>query len=130
MTGHFSGFQSNVGGTLLESLMIGKKMDMKRARRAASRICDPRYSCRDILEDAAAAFREMRLYLCGDMTSGRSGEDEYQRTLGSMFCFFWMVRLHLDGAHPFCFGLDGNWKPRQKPHDSSSEAMAEWGFPQ
>jgi len=111
---------------LLESLMKGRKMDMKRARRAASRICDPRYSCRDFYEDITAAFPELRLYLCGDMTSGRAGEDEYQRTLGAMFCFFWMMRLHLDGAHSFCFGLDENWKPRQKPYDNSSEAMAEW----
>jgi hypothetical protein len=111
---------------LLESLMRGRKMDMKRARRAASRICDPRYSCRDFYEDITAAFPELGLYLCGDMTSGRAGEDEYQRTLGAMFCFFWMMRLHLDGAHSFCFGLDENWKPRQKPYDNSSEAMAEW----
>jgi len=113
-------------GMLLESLMKGRKMDMKRARRAASRICDPRYSCKDFYEDITAAFPELGLYLCGDMTSGRAGEDEYQRTLGAMFCFFWMMRLHLDGAHSFCFGLDENWKPRQKPYDNSSEALAEW----
>jgi hypothetical protein len=113
-------------GTVLENLMRGRKMDVKRARRAASRICDPRYSCKDFYEDITIAFPELNLYMVGDMTSGRAGEDEYQRTLGAMFCFFWMMRLHLDGAHSFCFGLDENWKPRQKPYDNSSEAMAEW----
>jgi hypothetical protein len=113
-------------GTVLESLMAGRKINMKRARRAASRICDPRYGCKDFYEDVTAAFPELGLYLAGDTTSGRAGEDEYQRTMGAMFCFFWMMRLHLDGAHSFCFGLDENWRPRQKPYDNSAEAMAEW----
>jgi hypothetical protein len=113
-------------GTALEVLMKGKKMDMKRARRAAKEICNPDYTCKDFCEDITAAFPELNLYLVGDMTSGRAGEDEYQRTLGAMFCFFWLMRLHLDGSQCFCFGLDENWKARSRPFDGSQAATDEW----
>jgi len=113
-------------GTALEVLMRGRKMDMRRARRAAREICNPDYTCKDFYEDVTAAFPEMNLYLVGDMTSGRAGEDEYQRTLGAMFCFFWLMRLHLDGSQCFCFGLDENWKARSRPFDCSQAAADEW----
>jgi len=112
--------------TVLESLMRGKKVDMKRARRAAREICNPNYTCKDFYEDIVAAFPELNLYLVGDMTSGRAGEDEYQRTLGAMFSFFWLMRLPLDGSESFCYGLDESWKPRECPPDSSLEAQEEW----
>jgi len=112
--------------TVLESLMRGKKVDMKRARRAAREICSPGYTCQDFYGDITAAFPELNLYLVGDMTSGRAGEDEYQRTLGAMFSFFWLMRLHLDGSQSFCFGLDENWKARARPFDDSQAALDEW----
>jgi hypothetical protein len=129
-----SGARGNAGGswfsfnnaTVLESLMKGKKVDMKRARRAAREICNPNYTCKDFYEDIVAAFPELNLYLVGDMTSGRAGEDEYQRTLGAMFSFFWLMRLHLDGSQSFCFGLDECWKARTKPFDDSQAALDEW----
>jgi hypothetical protein len=113
-------------GMMLKNLMRGRKTDWRRARRAASQICMPDYSCRDFYEDVTRAFPELDLYLAGDTTSGRDGEDEYQRTLGAMFAFFWLMRLPLDGSESFCYGLDGSWKPRECPPDSSSEAQEEW----
>jgi len=113
-------------GMMLKSLMQGRKTDWKRARRAASQICRPDYSCREFYEDIIHAFPELDLYLAGDTTSGRGGEDEYQRTLGAMFSFFWLMRLPLDGSESFCYGLDESWKPRECPPDSSLEAQEEW----
>merc|ERR1719464_1531807 len=62
------------GGTVLESCMRGKKTDLQRARRAASRIRDPSYTCQEFYEDITAAFPELGLYLVGDTISGRTGE--------------------------------------------------------
>ncbi|CAK0798680.1 unnamed protein product [Prorocentrum cordatum] len=103
-------------GTALEVLMRGRKMDMRRARRAAREICNPDYTCKDFYEDVTAAFPEMNLYLVGDMTSGRAGEDEYQRTLGAMFCFFWLMRLHLDGPFDCSQAAADEWQRRSAFH--------------
>jgi len=45
-------------------------------------------------------------------TSGRTGEDEYQRTMGAFFAIYWLLRLDLDGINGFCFGVDSNWEAR------------------
>ncbi len=45
-----------------------------RLRRAAEKICDPDYSCKDFYVDVSEAFPELTLYLAGGTTSGRSGE--------------------------------------------------------
>jgi hypothetical protein len=47
------------------------------------------------------ALPELNLYLLedntGEMSSGRSIGDEYQRTLGAFFAIYWLMRLHLNG---------------------------------
>ena len=43
-------------------------------------------------------------------SANRSGADEFQRTIGALFCIFWLMRQHLDGRECFCFGLDRDWK--------------------
>mmetsp|Transcript_48883 Transcript_48883/g.114410 ORF Transcript_48883/g.114410 Transcript_48883/m.114410 type:complete len:844 (+) Transcript_48883:79-2610(+) len=45
-------------------------------------------------------------------TSGRSGEDEYQRTMATFFAIFWIVRSDVDGKDGFCFGVDAHGKAR------------------
>eukprot|EP00439_Symbiodinium_sp_Y106_P080680 s33_g19.t1 len=74
----------------------------------------------DFYADISAAFPELRLYRVerdsgkvklGSTSASRTSDDEYQRTIGALFCIFWMMRLHLDGKECFCFGLDADWKP-------------------
>merc|ERR1712079_300311 len=44
------------------------------------------------------------------VTSGRSVDDEFQRTVGALFAVYWLMRLDLDGARAFSFGVGDDWK--------------------
>jgi len=99
---------------VVEALMEGKQTDWKRAWSAARRIRDADYSCQDFFEDCAAAFPELALYMAatgdGAVSSGRSADDEYQRTIGALFAVYWLMRLDNDGARAFAFGVGEDWK--------------------
>jgi hypothetical protein len=73
------------GCHVLQELLVGKVTDVSRARNAAQRIRDPRYTCKMFFEDCLAAFPELALYLVGGndsvTNSGRTADDEYQRTM-------------------------------------------------
>lgn len=116
---------------LVSLLMEGKSTDWTIARRCAEQIRSPSYTTKDFHEDITRAFPELRLYCLEideeeDMNrsanpsrsistgtcAGRSAFDEYQRTIGAMFCIFWLMRLHLDGKECFCFGLNNDWQPK------------------
>jgi len=103
----------DIGGPcpLLALLLQGRKPSVDRARNAAKRIRDKNYTCRQFYEDCAAAFPELSAYVCGSATtsSGLSSSDEYQRTLGALFAVYWLMRLHLDGANSFTYGVDKAW---------------------
>ncbi|CAK9025750.1 Cell division cycle protein 123 homolog [Durusdinium trenchii] len=117
---------------LIMRVMDGKQTDWARARRAAEHIRSANYNTKDFYEDLVAAFPELRLYCVVRENGGhgvllpslstlttsasRTGEDEYQRTIGALFCIFWLMRTHLDGKESFCFGLDDDWRPRNKTH--------------
>jgi len=116
------------GGTILERLMRGRRTDWARARNAASRIRDRGYTCKEFHDDVSAAFPELLLYM-GDIdvaSSGRSSDDEYQRTFGAMFAFFWLMRLHLDGGQCFSYGLGTDWNLRRRPGGRNREDEEEW----
>lgn len=103
-------------GSLLRDLMRAKETKWDRALNAARRIRDTHYTCRHFYEDCVAAFPELALYMPigGDeleTSSGRTGDDEYQRTLGALFAVYWFMRLDSDGAQSFCFGVDNQWNP-------------------
>jgi len=66
-------------------------------------------------------------------TSGRTAFDEYQRTIGALFCVFWLMRQHIDGRECFCFGLNSSWQPRTEEdfkdvegNFKSEEMQVEW----
>jgi len=106
--------------SVLKKLMKGKKTDWKRAKNAAAKILDPEYTCKAFFEDITAAFPELRLYCLetegGEdlVSSGRTADDEYQRTIGALFATFWIMRLDLDGKESFCFGLNDKWLPFER----------------
>lgn len=112
--------------TPLERAMKGKTTDWTKAKRAAKRIRDQDYSCKDFWQDITGAFPELELYLTGNMSSGRTADDEYQRTMGAFFAIYWLMRLHLEGSQAFCFGLDDSWIVRAKPPSASPQVEEEW----
>jgi hypothetical protein len=104
------------GKALLE-IMHNKSMKTDRALNAAKRIRDVNYTCRHFFEDCIAAFPELTLYVVqcegSDVmtSSGRTADDEYQRTMGALFAVYWLMRLDVDGRQSFCFGIDNDWNP-------------------
>lgn len=111
--------QDVTSGQLLKTLMLGKKTKWDRALNAAKRIRETNYTCRHFFEDCVAAFPEISLYVVvteGDnvTTSGRTADDEYQRTMGALFAVYWLMRLRVDGQQSFCFGVDHDWNPLNK----------------
>eukprot|EP00928_Gymnodinium_smaydae_P036282 TRINITY_DN25380_c0_g1_i1.p1 TRINITY_DN25380_c0_g1~~TRINITY_DN25380_c0_g1_i1.p1 ORF type:complete len:1280 (+),score=181.68 TRINITY_DN25380_c0_g1_i1:105-3944(+) len=105
---------------VLRHLMSNKKTDWALARKIAERIRNPKYTCKKFYEDVNAAFPELRLYyICRNdngesqdaTTSGRTPDDEYQRTIGALFTVFWMMRIDMGGKESICFGLDSKWNP-------------------
>lgn len=119
---------SGVHELLISRLMEGKSTNWDRAKRCAEQLRSPDYTTQHFHDDITHAFPELRLYcveteeemdfsksVSAGMTStsaGRSTFEEYQRTIGAMFCIFWLMRLHLDGKECFCFGLNKNWQPK------------------
>uniref|UniRef100_A0A7S4BGT0 Uncharacterized protein n=2 Tax=Chrysotila carterae TaxID=13221 RepID=A0A7S4BGT0_CHRCT len=130
-----------------------REAQQARLHAAAARIRDPDYNLHAFYDDMIACFPELRLYVPlgesgseansfgeelskpqsrttgGGTSSGRSSTEEYQRTLGAFFAFFWLMRLnlpstvagseHLDGQRGFCFGVaPDTWEP------PSAEAVA------
>mmetsp|Transcript_3556 Transcript_3556/g.8885 ORF Transcript_3556/g.8885 Transcript_3556/m.8885 type:complete len:1071 (-) Transcript_3556:85-3297(-) len=100
---------------MVAELMKGKTPNWERARNAARCIRNANYSLQDYYEDMVAAFPELALYVSvgegsGATVSGNTADEEYQRTMGALFAVYWMMRLHLDGAQSFSFGVDEQWK--------------------
>jgi len=112
--------EDSEGTAVLEALMQGKTTDWKLARSCAGKMRDPDYSCQDFYRDIQAAFPELRLYCLEgvETTSGRSVDDEYQRTIGALFTLYWILRLDMDGKDSFVYGLDidKGWVPRREQH--------------
>ena len=41
-----------------------------------------------------------------DVTSGISSTAEYNRTIGALFSFYWLMRIGIDGERGFAFGVE------------------------
>ena len=74
--------------------------------------------------DVTAAFPELALYVVTraenkfgqtDISSGVTSQDEYLRTVGALFCVYWLARIGIDGELGFSFGVDNDWTPRPIP---------------
>jgi hypothetical protein len=116
------------------SARLDNEAFLHRLYQSAASLRDPRYTLRAFHDDMTACFPELRLYLgvagaagavAGTTTSGRSGAEEYIRTIGALFAVYWLCRLNLpsvpgseslDGQLGFCFGAAGagaseDWAP-------------------
>jgi len=104
----------------LARAMAGRTAEWDRIRRMAEQIRSPTYLLKNFFEDCVASFPELGLFFEGPsvahsqhslaLSSGRSGEAEYQRTVGALFVVYWMLRLDIDGRSGFCYGVDENWQ--------------------
>ncbi|CAK0896791.1 unnamed protein product, partial [Prorocentrum cordatum] len=106
---------------LVQELMRDKVTDWDRARTAARRIRDKDYHCGLFLEDCIAAFPELSLYMVSSATSssGRSLDEEYQRTICALFAVYWLMRLDIDGSEGFSFGLTETFQSMKEGEPSS-----------
>mmetsp|Transcript_22896 Transcript_22896/g.70108 ORF Transcript_22896/g.70108 Transcript_22896/m.70108 type:complete len:779 (-) Transcript_22896:220-2556(-) len=111
-----------------------RKADLITAARAAERIRDPSYGLRDFYIDMRRAFPELQLYTVMPaepqvghtcVSSGLTPDEEYCRTLGSLFCVYWLARVGIDGEYGFCFGVDDSWVPRNSPTAAEVKANPE-----
>jgi len=131
----------------LGRLMKGLTADWERAKNAARRIRDSDYNCKMFYDDCVAAFPELKLYMgikgmddTATTSSGRSADDEYQRTMGALFAVYWLMRLSGDGAQSFAFGVSDEWdpllpaskNPRRDKHEQDKRAIfldgVDWGL--
>mmetsp|Transcript_45311 Transcript_45311/g.124738 ORF Transcript_45311/g.124738 Transcript_45311/m.124738 type:complete len:937 (-) Transcript_45311:37-2847(-) len=106
---------------LLVSALKGQCADFAVIKRMATKITSPGYSLSAFFNDAKLAFPELNLFFATDdckTSSGRSGEVEYQRTIGALFCVYWLMRLDGDGENGFSYGVDveGNWEVITSPN--------------
>ena len=81
-----------------------------------------------------AAFPELALYVVTraenkfgqtDISSGVTSQDEYLRTVGALFCVYWLARIGIDGERGFSFGVDNDWTPRPIPTPSTEGGALE-----
>mmetsp|Transcript_11817 Transcript_11817/g.29746 ORF Transcript_11817/g.29746 Transcript_11817/m.29746 type:complete len:832 (-) Transcript_11817:27-2522(-) len=112
--------KKNPPSSLLWSFTDGMKTNWPLAKKMANKMLDPNYTLSQFNADLAA-FPELNLYLldedsspsspAANMSSGRTIGDEYQRTIGTFFAIYWMLRLDIDGKDGFANGVDETWVP-------------------
>jgi len=96
----------------LRRILAGKRTDWRTVRKMANRLLDRDYTLAQFNTDLAA-FPELSLYLRDGVVgtgSGRTTDDEYQRTVCAFFAIYWLTRLDLEGRQGFSFGTDEDWK--------------------
>jgi len=122
-TKHRSSQNEQAPNKMLHAAMEMEKTNWSEVNRMASRIQDPKYTLTDFWQDLQA-FPELHLYLLdnanrssttstgmGMSSSGRTIDDEYQRTVGAFFAIYWLMCIGIDGKDGFSFGVDQDWKP-------------------
>lgn len=108
--------------SIIGKLMESEKVDLGRATAIAVRIRDSGYTAKQFWTDCLECFPELSLYVLDATTledsstqilttSGRSCDDEYQRTMGALLAVFWLMRIDIDGAEGFSFGVSDTGEP-------------------
>eukprot|EP00316_Scyphosphaera_apsteinii_P020115 CAMPEP_0119311246 /NCGR_PEP_ID=MMETSP1333-20130426/21991_1 /TAXON_ID=418940 /ORGANISM="Scyphosphaera apsteinii, Strain RCC1455" /LENGTH=638 /DNA_ID=CAMNT_0007315581 /DNA_START=165 /DNA_END=2081 /DNA_ORIENTATION=+ len=114
-------------------VLIGNEtVDWEAARHAAISIRNPQYSLKQFYEDMVRAFPELKLYMAyisdndnyvPDVNSGTTASVEYRRTVGALFAVYWLMRVGVDGAEGFSYGVDEDWAPRGQPADANESGV-------
>mmetsp|Transcript_58906 Transcript_58906/g.140584 ORF Transcript_58906/g.140584 Transcript_58906/m.140584 type:complete len:895 (-) Transcript_58906:73-2757(-) len=112
---------------VLQSNLASAQTSSKDIEMAVARIRDPAYTLSDFHTHMVRAYPELQLYLSGadgtQCSSGHTGAEEYQRTLGALYTVFAFMRLDIDGKHLMSFGVDssGNVRTEPDPIDKNGE---------
>lgn len=103
--------------TALKRISLHRGSDLGVAAAIALNIRSPSYSLRNFHDDCITAFPELSFYLIqgSRVSSGGCAEDEFKRTLGALFSFYWLMRIGIDGELGFCYGVDDDWQIRCPP---------------
>mmetsp|Transcript_72433 Transcript_72433/g.172638 ORF Transcript_72433/g.172638 Transcript_72433/m.172638 type:complete len:565 (+) Transcript_72433:2-1696(+) len=103
------GSNANSPNDELQTALEGAVTSAKDIEMAALRIRDPAYTLGDFHAHMVNAYPELKLYMCcsdSKLSSGHSGQEEYQRTLGALYTLFAVLRLDIDGKHMMSYGVD------------------------
>mmetsp|Transcript_579 Transcript_579/g.1955 ORF Transcript_579/g.1955 Transcript_579/m.1955 type:complete len:626 (-) Transcript_579:317-2194(-) len=93
-----------------------------------------RYTLRDFYVDLRLAFPELQLYTVlletaksgrSEVSSGLTPEEEFCRTICSLFSIYWLARIGIDGELGLSFGVDDDWRPRQPPSEGELEHISQ-----
>eukprot|EP00403_Amphidinium_massartii_P039009 CAMPEP_0178452426 /NCGR_PEP_ID=MMETSP0689_2-20121128/44237_1 /TAXON_ID=160604 /ORGANISM="Amphidinium massartii, Strain CS-259" /LENGTH=837 /DNA_ID=CAMNT_0020078129 /DNA_START=229 /DNA_END=2742 /DNA_ORIENTATION=- len=112
---------ANLPNEILSSQLELAKTSLKDVHIAIDRIRDPSYTLKMFHEHMTNAYPELVLYTMGSdkCSSGNTGVEEYQRTMGALYTVFALLRLDIDGKHLMSFGVNANGYPRVTPFEQS-----------
>jgi len=99
----------------LAEKMRDKETSWEHVDAAVARMLDPDYTLGDFHNHMLAAFPELGLYRSDKTSSGLSGADEYERTLGALYSVYCLLRLGIDGKEIFSFGVTKHGLPEVMP---------------
>jgi len=107
----------------LAEVMRGKEPGSAHIDNAVSRMRDSDYSLLSFHHDMVEGYPELELYKVDEaaMSSGRSGHEEFQRTLGALYAVYCLLRLDLDGKLLLSFGIHDDGRPRAEPSGETAE---------
>jgi len=109
-------FQAEIPNTTLKESLQTAEGEPEQLEEAVLRLRDPDYTLAEFHEHMTKAFPELTLYLSGNhTTSGHTGTEEYQRTLGALYTFFAFIRLDIDGKYLMSYGVDSKGVPLHEP---------------
>ncbi|CAE7782245.1 par-5 [Symbiodinium necroappetens] len=115
----------------LRRVLSSKRTDWRTVRKIASNLLDKNYTLSQFMQDLAA-FPELSLYLRDGVVetgSGRTADDEYQRTICAFFAIYWLMRLDIDGRQGFCFGTDETWTALKESAVQDGQVAMESALP-
>jgi hypothetical protein len=119
---------------VIKTAMLGQSTSWDACLSVVRKLREPSYSLEAFNNDVQSAFPELQLYhvqtanASGELqrtnstyTSGRTGNEEFQRTMGAMYSIYCLARLDIDGKEIFCYGVDDEWEPLLAPTGEHSE---------
>uniref|UniRef100_A0A7S1B0T1 Uncharacterized protein n=1 Tax=Noctiluca scintillans TaxID=2966 RepID=A0A7S1B0T1_NOCSC len=108
-----------VPNQLLADAMRGHVACLKSVHSCVGRLRDVGYSLLDYAHDINQAFPELSLFTTfSKVSSGLTGNEEYERTMGAFFALYCLLRIDLDGKEVLSFGVSDAGNANQEPKDN------------
>jgi len=122
---HFSDAEDlGVPNQLLADAMRGHVACLESVYSCVGKLRDVGYSLLDYAYDINQAFPELSLFtISSKVSSGLTGNDEYERTMGAFFALYCLLRLDLDGKEVLSFGVSDAGNANQEPKDNHEKKL-------